>query len=100
MARRVHHVASMSTQAVSREDVAVLLGEVDASVAERIASTGATVDDLGAALDDLDHERRFGERRIPSSATIAEIRGILEDAQQRTSPGARVIDIHGAAIGR
>lgn len=95
----MHRVTSMSTQAVSREDVADLLGEVDPGVAERIARTGATVDELGAALDDLDHERGFGERRIPGSAMIALVRSILEDAQRRTGPGARVIDIYGAAIG-
>ena len=90
----------MSTSTVSREEVADLLGDVDGSVAERIAATGATVDELGVALDDVDHERRFGERRVPASAKIAELRGILEDAQQGPSLGARVIDIHGIPIAR
>jgi hypothetical protein len=90
----------MSTPSVSREELAALLGDVDASVAERIAGTGATVDELGAALDDLDHERRFGERRVPASAKIAEVRGILEESQSEVSPGARVIDILGVPIAR
>ena len=89
----------MSTS-VSREEVTDLLGDVDATIAERIAGTGATVDDLGAALDDLDHERRFSERRIPASTKIAEVREILEELEQGTSPGARVIQIHGTPIGR
>lgn len=88
----------MSTSIVNREEVAALLGDVDDDVVERIAGTGASVDELGAALDDIDHERRFGERRIPASAKIAEVRGILEEAQQGTSPGARVIYIHDIPI--
>lgn len=80
---------------VSREEVADLLGDLDTTVAERIAGTGATVDELGAALDDLDHERRFGERRIPASTTIAAVREILEELEQGMIPGARVIQIHG-----
>lgn len=90
----------MSTSTVSREEVAALLGDVDVDVAERIAGTGASIDELGAALDDIDHERRSGERRVPASTKIAEVRGILEDVQQSTSPGARVIDIHGIPIAR
>ena len=85
---------------VSREEVSDLLGDVDPTMAERIAATGATADELGAALDDLDHERRFGERRIPASTKIAEVREILEEGEQGTSPGARVIQIHGTPIGR
>jgi hypothetical protein len=85
----------MSSPTVSREEVVALLGDVDATIAERIAATGATVDELGAALDDLDHERRFGERRIPVSTRIAEIREILEELEHGASPGARVFDIHG-----
>jgi hypothetical protein len=86
------------TLSVSREEVTDLLGDVDATVAERIAGTGATVDELGAALNDLDHERRFGERRMPASTKIAEIREILEEVEQGTSPGARVFEIHGVPI--
>lgn len=91
----------MMSTSVSREEVADLLGDVDATVAERIAATGASVDELGAAVDDLDHERRTGERRVPASAKIAEVRGILEDLEGGgMSPGARVISIHGTPIGR
>jgi len=86
------------TLSVSREEVADLLGDVDATIAERIAGTGATADELGAALDDLDHERRFGERRIPASTKIAEIREILAEVERGTSPGARVFEIHGVPI--
>jgi hypothetical protein len=88
------------TAPVSREEVSSLLGDVDTTVAERIAGTGATFDELGAALDDLDHERRFGERRMAASTKIAEVRGILEEIGESTSPGARVIQIHGIPIGR
>jgi hypothetical protein len=88
----------MTPTSVSREEVADLLGDVDATVADRIAATGATVDELGAALDDLDQERRLGARRIPASAKIAELREILEELEQGTSPGARVIQIHGVPI--
>lgn len=90
----------MTAPFVKREEVASLLGDVDDTVAERIAGTGASVDELGAALDDLDHERRFGERRVPGSAKIAEVRGILEEIEQGTSPGARVIQIDGIPIAR
>lgn len=90
----------MTSPPVSRKEVTDLLGDVDATIAERIAGTGATVDELGAALDDLDHERRFGERRVPASTKIAEVRGILEELERGTSPGARVIEIHGTPIGR
>jgi hypothetical protein len=84
---------------VTREEVAALLGDVDLTLAARIAATGATADELGAALDDLDHERRFCERRVPASTTIAELREILEEAPG-ASPGARVIQIHDAVAGR
>jgi hypothetical protein len=90
----------MTAPSVKREEVASLLGDVDDTIAERIAGTGASVDELGAALDDLDHERRFGERRVPASAKIAEVRGILEEIEQGTSPGARVIQIDGIPITR
>jgi hypothetical protein len=95
VARRVHQRAAMPSPPISREEVAGLLGDVDAAVAERIAGTGATLDELGAALDDLDHERRSGERRIPASTKIAEVREILAELERGGSPGARVIDIHG-----
>lgn len=85
---------------VRREEVTALLGDVDGDVAERIAGTGATLDEIGAAIDDLDHERRFGERRLPASTKIAELRGILEEIGDGTSPGARVIDIHGSSLAR
>jgi hypothetical protein len=85
---------------VRREEVSALLGDVDADVAERIAGTGATLDELGAAIDDLDHERRFGERRLPATTKIAELRGILEELSDGASPGARVIQIHGTPIAR
>jgi hypothetical protein len=91
----VHHEATMP---VRREEVADLLGDVDETIAERIAGTGATLDELGAALDDLDHERRFCERRVPASTKIAEVREILEEIEEGAVPGARVIDI--AGIGR
>lgn len=90
----------MTASSVTREDVTDLLGDVDPAIAERIAETGATVDELGAALDDLDHERRFGERRVPASTTIAAVRSILDELDPSTSPGARVIQIHGTPIGR
>jgi len=90
----------MSSGPVSCEDVTHLLGDVDVDVAERIAGTGATVEEIGAALDDLDRERRLGERCVPASAKIAEVRGILEEIEQGTSPGARVIQIHGVPIVR
>jgi len=82
---------------ISREEVAALLGDVDDTIAERIAAIGATPDELGAALDDLDHERHFGERRIPASTKIAEVREVLEELVQGTFPGARVIQMHGVA---
>jgi hypothetical protein len=85
---------------VNREEISSLLGDVDADVAERIAGTGATADELGAALDDLDHQRRYGERRIPASTTIAQVRDILEGIEESASPGARVFPIHGTPIGR
>jgi len=88
----------LMTRSVSCQEVSDMLGDVDVDVAERIAGTGATVDELGAALDDLDHERRFGERRVPASAKIAEVRGILEEVELGMSPGARVIEIHGVPI--
>lgn len=94
------HVSAAMCPSVNREEVSDLLGDVDETIAERIAGTGASVDDLGAALDDLDHERRFGERRIPASAKIAEVREILEELERGTSPGARVIQMHGLPIGR
>jgi len=100
LAHRMHRHPAMSTSTVSREEVVDLLGDVDNNIAERIAGIGATVDEIGAAIDDLDHERRFGERRIPASTKIAEVRGVLEEAQQGMSPGARVIDIHGIPIAR
>jgi hypothetical protein len=90
----------MTAPSVKREEVAGLLGNVDDTIAERIAGTGATVDELGAALDDLDHERRFGERRVPASTKIAEVREILQEAEQGTIPGARVIEIDGIPIVR
>ena len=85
---------------MKREEVAGLLGDVDDTIAERIAGTGATVDELGAALDDIDHERRFGERRVPASTKIAEVRELLAELERGTSPGARVIEMSGIPIAR
>lgn len=76
-----------------------MLGDVDPDVAERIAAVGASADELGAAIDDLDHERRLGERRVPASTKIAEVREILEEVEGGMSPGARVIQIHGTPLG-
>lgn len=91
----------MGQSSVTREDLAELFGELDSSIAQRIAETGATTDEVGAALDDLDHERRYHERRIPVSAKIAEIRAILEDADDEGGGGgAIVIPIHGESIVR
>ena len=89
----------MSTP-VSREEVADLLGDVDVTLAERIAGTGASVDELGAAIDDLEHERHLGERRMPASAKIAEVREILSDDDGDDVPGGVVIPIHGILIAR
>ena len=88
------------TTPVSREEVADLLGDVDVTLAERIAGTGATVDELGAAIDDLEQERRLGERRVPASAKIAEVREILADDEGDGMPGGVVIPIHGIPIAR
>jgi hypothetical protein len=93
----------MTAYSVTPDDLADLFRELDSSIRERISQTGATADEVGAALDDLDHERRFCERRVPSSTKIAEIRAILEEATSDPfgcGGGAIVIPIHGDGIVR
>lgn len=80
---------------VSCEEVVDMLGQVDPGIVDRIVATGATADEVGEALDDLDHERRFGERRIPATCRVAELRSILDDLGREASPGARVFPMFG-----
>lgn len=61
------------------EEIAGVLGDVDAFTLERILETRATVDDVAEALADLEDERRFGEHRDPTSTTVAEVRRALEE---------------------
>ena len=91
----MHECALMSSPPVSSEEIVEVLGEVDASIVDRIVDTGASADELGEAIDDLDHERRFAERRLPASTRIAELRSILDDLSQEPDAGVRVIQIHG-----
>lgn len=70
------------------EDIAELLGEdVDETILERIANTGASIDEVNEAIEDLEYERRYGEPREPSSARVEEVRAILEEIPELEPEG-------------
>ena len=84
---------------ISREVVIELLGEeVDESVIERIIDTGATIDEVTEAFDDVEHERRFAERRFPSTTKVAEVRVILEELEGPPDDDDRVIPLLGEPL--
>jgi hypothetical protein len=68
------------TQPATAEELQALLGDIDPLAIERILDTQATIDEATEALADLEDERRLGERHQPSSARVAEVWEILEDA--------------------
>src|SRR5438552_1812210 len=62
----------------AREEIAALLGEVDASYIDRVYDVGASLDEIGEALDDL--EGKFPEtRHLPSSTRVSEVREVLNE---------------------
>jgi hypothetical protein len=89
----------MTPYSVSREELSSLF-ELDNLIAERIVETGASTDEVGAAIDDLEHERHYGERRLPASAKIAEIRAILEELDPDLDGGSCTFPIHGELLVR
>lgn len=56
-----------------------LLGDVDELYVKRLEDTGASLDEIGEALDDLEKEDDLGERELPTSARVTEVRSILEE---------------------
>jgi len=78
LARRLQQrsIIMSSTTAAELED---LLGDVNPLMIERILATQATTAEVAEALADAEDERRFGERRVPASARVAEVREILEE---------------------
>jgi len=80
----------------SREEVATLLGDVDALYIDRVLDTGASVDEIGEAIDGL--EGKFAEPRIlPSSVRVEGVREILEEL---SDPGStpRTFPLQGVLI--
>jgi hypothetical protein len=67
----------MST--ATAEELEDLLGDVNPLMIERILATQATVGEVVEALADAEDERRFMERRSPTSARVAEVREIIEE---------------------
>ena len=67
----------------TEKDVENVLGDVDAFVVKRVLDTRATVDEIAEALADIEVEREFGERRLPTSARVAEVREILEEISEQ-----------------
>lgn len=65
--------------AATAEELEEVLGDTDPFIIERILDTHATVDEVVEALAELQDERRFGERREPSTVRAAEVREILEE---------------------
>jgi hypothetical protein len=68
------------TPSATAGELEALLGDIDPFAIERILDTHATIDEAAEALADLEDERRLGERHQPSSARVAQVREILEDA--------------------
>lgn len=69
------------------EDVENVLGDVDGFVVKRVLDTGATLDEIAEALADIEVERELGERRVPTSARVAEVREILEELSEEDDDG-------------
>ncbi|HEU4734731.1 MAG TPA: hypothetical protein VFT22_42865 [Kofleriaceae bacterium] len=61
------------------DQIVGMLGDVDPLFIRRLEDTGASVEEVGEALGDLESERDGGERRVASSARVAEVRAILEE---------------------
>jgi|ERR1051325_586701 len=60
----------------SRDEIAMLLGEVDESYVDRVLDIGASVDEISEAIADL--EGRLAEpQHLPSTARVAEVREVL-----------------------
>lgn len=56
-----------------------LLGDVNPMIIERIIATQATAAEVAEALADAEDERRFQERRAPTSPRVAEVREIIDE---------------------
>jgi hypothetical protein len=88
----------MTRPCVTSEELVALLGEapIPERALTRIVETGATFEEVGEAIDDLEHERGLGERRIPSSMNVAEVREILEELAAGRSADELVVLLKGA----
>jgi len=58
----------------TREEVAELLGEIDASYIDRVFDTGASVDEIGEAIDAIE---RVAPRATTSSIRVEQVRTVL-----------------------
>jgi len=62
------------------DDVQRVIGEVDATICQRILATGASAEEIAEAVRDLEDERGFGEtHHEPSSPRVTEVVAILDD---------------------
>jgi len=71
------HENTMSN--VTADELEDLLGDVNPLMIERIVATQATAAEVAEALADAEDERRFQERRAPSSPVVTEVRAILDE---------------------
>jgi hypothetical protein len=71
--------ANSNTLAAGATDVTAVLGEVDAMVVARILATQATVDEIEEAMHRAQEDSELAFLP-PSSARVAEVRAILDDA--------------------
>ena len=87
----------MTRPCVTREELADLFGEapIPERTLTRIVETGATFDEVGEAIDDFERERKLGERRIPASMKVAEVREILEELLERGVDQEPVVRLRG-----
>jgi D-serine deaminase-like pyridoxal phosphate-dependent protein len=73
-----------------RDEVAMLLGEVDEAIIDRVLDSGASLDEITEAIGDLD-ARLAEPQHVPSTARVAEVREVLRalidcDAQPHRFP--------------
>lgn len=70
----------MTAQAATADQVAGLLGEVDAITMERILAIGASLAEVHEALEIAQDEQGFGdERHPPSTPRVAEVRAVIDE---------------------
>src|SRR5256885_16791496 len=82
----------------TRDEVALLLGEVDDSYIERVLDIGASVDEISEAIGDLEAGPTVPQH-LPSTARVAEVREVLKELIESAS-GSPTVPVAAGAMGR